>query len=530
MVEAEPLNPPDPDEGMDARDLLMQFARPVGIGMERLDIEDVADRVFPAPVVFDPLAWADKHGIFLWSEQRALLQNVVENPYTATRACHEVGKSFAICVLILAWVDTYGYDAFVLWAAPSHPQVDAVIGRELRSLVRMLDLPDIVVMESNEIKYRGKQVGYGRAPSPSNEQPFSGLHARRPLVILDEGGALNKVLFDSANTVVGNENGRLCTIGNPDNPLFHFKQLFEPGSKYKQQKISAFRSPNFTEEATRSTPNVRAYMEAEGIPFSTEVVPAFVSDVLLHPSTAEAWIEEFGINSAYVTSKLKAEFPESSDDAVYKFDVIGNAQADLDPTSPPRCLTVDIGAGGTDATVAYSIRANGDAVLEFVEPKSDLMPLADRIHVWAKAHPDAFVVVDANGLGEGVFSRLRQLGVRVRGFYGQQTARDSKTYANARAEAAFDTARAMQNGALRFSRYDDVLRGELPNVMSKLDGKMRYLLMSKEELAKRGIASPNHADALSMGVWELRIGVVRSRRVGLVAGNISVGGAGGYAT
>lgn len=522
------MTPEDVPE--DGRDLLMRFARPMGLPAERLDWDDVADRISPPVLVFDPVAWADRHRIFLTVAQKDLLNRVVRSPRVAARACHEVGKSFAMCVLILAWVDTYGYDAFVLWAAPTHPQMDAVIGRELRAMVKTLGLRDIVVMESNEIKYRGRQVGYGRSPSDHNEQPFSGLHARRPLVVLDEGGELKKLLFDSANTVVGNENGRLVTIGNPNTPIAHFKTLFNPTADWDTVRIDAFSSPNFTKDAVASCPNVKAYMEEHGIPYASEHVPDRVREVLLHPSTAERWIVEYGMNSAYVTSKLKAEFPESSDDAVFKWEDIDKAQDDLDASSVPRCLTVDIGVGGPDETAAYAIRANGDATLEFTEAKSDPMKLADRIYAWWRAHPDTFVVVDANGAGEGVFSRLRQLGVRVRGFYGQQSARDSKTYANARAEAAFDTARAMRNGALRLSRHDDVLRGELPNVLSKMDGKQRFLLMSKDEMAERGIASPNRVDALTMGVWELRIGVVRSKRVGLVArAPMSVGTSGGYA-
>lgn len=528
----QPVEPPaDPDAPVDGRDLLLHFQQPVGLPIEKIDLDDVADRITVKSVEYDPVKWAEDRGIFLWSRQRDLLRGVVENERSAWRACHEVGKSFAVCVLILSWVDTYGYDSFVLWSAPTHSQMDAVIGRELRGMVKKFGLDHITVMASNQILYRGRMVGYGRSPSDHNPQPFSGLHARRPLVVLDEGGALKKLLFDSANTVVGNENGRLVTIGNPDNPVAHFRELFKPESEWHKGKIDAYHSPNFTEELTRDCPQVRAYMAANDIPYSTERVPDLVREVLLHPTTAERWITEYGPNSPYVTSKLNAEFPDSSDDAVYPYEVIDRAQAELDTSAKPRCLTVDIGGSGPDETAAYAIRQNGHATLEFTEAKSDLMKLADRIHAWWLNHPDTFVVVDANGLGEGVFSRLKQLGVRVRGFYGHTPARNSKTYANARAEAAHETSRAMRNDLLKIDRFDDRLRAELPNVLTLIDGRGRFVLMSKEEMQKRGIASPNRADAISMGVWELRLGVVRSRRVGLTVGApLTVGSSKGYAT
>jgi hypothetical protein len=497
----------------------------------RIDPDAIVERVFPKPRPFDPVGWAEEHGIELWSKQREFIQSIADHKFTAVRSCHEVGKSFGVCIVILAWVDTYGRDAFALWSAPTYPQVDSIIGRELRDMVKMLGLDHIEVLESNEIKYHGDMRGYGRKPADHNKQGFSGIHARYPLVILDEGGAMPKTLFDGANTVVGNQNGRVATIGNPDNPVAHFKKLFGPGSKWNQVKIDAWHSPNFTKEGIADCPLVKQRMRDLGIKPSTEKVSDRLREVLLHPETAEEWLEEYGPNSAYVSSKLDANFPTSAENAVYPFEVIDQASAEVTKMARPRCLTLDVASSGSDEAVALCIRADGSVTEEFSEPKSDLMKLADRTAAWWRANRQAVVVVDANGLGEGVFSRLKQLGVRVRGFYGQQAPRDRKTYVNARAEAAFETARAMRNNYIKIDIHDDVLRGELPNVIWEYGDKNKFKLMSKEDMAARGIASPNRADALSMGVWELRLGVVRSGRTGFVNNKdrpVTVHG--GYAT
>jgi hypothetical protein len=471
-------------------------------------VDDVMARVFPEPKVYDPIQWALDHGIELWSKQAEFIASVVNNKYTAVRSCHEVGKSFGVCVIILSWVDTYEHEAFALWSAPTYPQVDSIIGRELRDMIPAFGLGDrLEVLESNEIKFKGKMRGYGRKPADHNKQGFSGIHARYPLVVLDEGGAMPKSLFDSANTVVGNKNGRVVTIGNPDNPVAHFKSLFGPKSKWNQIKIDAYSSPNFTGERVSDR----------------------LKEVLLHPETVEEWREEYGEKSAYFTSKVMAEFPTDADNAVYSFELIEKAGEETFRTGRARCLTLDVASSGSDEAVAYAIWPTGDVTEEFSEAKSDLMALADRTAAWWRANKTAIVVVDANGLGEGVYSRLKQLGVRVRPFYGQQAPRDRKTYVNARAEAAFETARAMKNGAIKIPLDDDVLRSELPSVIWEFGEKNKFKLMSKEDMAARGLASPNRADALSMGVWELKRGVVRSARTGMARPGVAVA-AGGYAT
>ena len=488
-------------------ELFSDFAPSSGQDIPAASIDTAMEIIFPEPVIYDPVGWAYDHGIDLWSKQRELLQSIADNKFTACRACHEVGKSFAMAVAILSWIDTFGHDAFVVFTAPTYPQVDAIIGRELRDLVTSLRLDHIEVMASNEIKYKGLMRGYGRKPADHNPAGLSGLHARRPFVVIDEGCAVPKNLFIGANTIAGHKNARVCTIGNPDNPVSHFRTLFEPGSKWNQIKIDAYSSPNFTGERG----------------------PEIWSEVLIEPETVEEWKNEWGENSPLFSSKVKAEFPQSSEFSVFDYQLILDSFEEVERSSRPLCLTLDVASGGKDEAIAYAIRADGSVTEEFSESKSDLMALADRTANWWRNNRRTFVVVDANGQGEGVYSRLRQLRVRVKPFYGQQAPRDKKTYVNARAEAAFETARAMRGNKITLDLRDDILRGELPTVFWEFGEKNKIKLMSKEDMAERGLASPNRADALSMGVWHLGIGKVASGATGFASSGVKIA-TGGYAT
>lgn len=470
-------------------DMMTEFAPNKGRLVPAGTKDNVMASVFAPPPVFDPIAWAEARGIFLWSKQKELLTNIVENKFSAVRACHSVGKSFAMAVAILAWVDTYKHDAFVVFTAPTYPQVDAILGRELRDMITRLGISDIDVMASNEIKYKGKMRGYGRKPADHNPAGLSGIHAKYPLVVIDEGGAVPKTIYTGANTIAVNPNARVASIGNPDNPLSHFRTIQKQGSKWKTMRIDAHSSPAFTGEQ----------------------IPRDLVDQLIDIATVTEWAEEWGINSALYSSKVLAEFPDQVENAVFSFEDIDAALHDTSPDARTKCLCLDIASSGKDEAMAYVIHQDGQVTPAFSEARSDLMDLADRAYDWWKLNRHAFVVVDANGLGEGVFSRLKQLGCRVKGFYGQQTPKDTKTYVNARAEAAFETARAMRTGGLKIPLYDTILQGELPTLVWQFGEKNKIKLMSKEDMAAQGIGSPNRADALMMGVWYLGIGRARKK-------------------
>lgn len=469
--------------------------------------QNVLDQVFAPKPVYDPVKWASDHGIFLWSKQIELLNNIVHNKFTAVRACHSVGKSFAMAVAILAWLDTYGHEAFIVFTAPTYPQVDAILGRELRDLVPALGLQHVDILKSNEVQYKGIMRGYGRKPADHNPAGLSGIHAKYPFVVIDEGGAVPKNIFTGANTIAVNPNARVSTIGNPDNPFTHFRKIQQPGSKWKSMKIDAHSSPNFTGEK----------------------VPQNLKDQLIDPPTVQEWADEWGVNSPLYTSKVMAEFPDQVENAIITFEDIAKSLHDEPLVGVAACLTLDVASTGGDEAVAYQINRDGNCDVAFSEKRSDLMGLADRAYDWWLENPHAFVVVDANGSGEGVYSRLKQRGCRVKPFYGQQSPRDKKTYINARAEAAFDLGRAMRKDKIKIQLHDDVLQGELPVLVWQYGEKNKFKLISKEELEEQGIKSPNRADAIMMGVWHLGWGKVASNNTGFASKGVPMVPTGGYA-
>lgn len=165
----------------------------------------------------------------------------------------------------------------------------------------------------------------------------------------------------------------------------------------------------------------------------------------------------------------------------------------VDYTMAPRILSCDPARFGDDRSVIFK-RQGLVAFEPQVHKGIDNMDLAARlafeIEDW---NPDA-VFIDA-GAGAGVIDRLRQLGYDVIEvpFGGRPT---DPTFVNKRAEMWFVMADWMRNGGAIPDRLD--LKQDLATPIYWFDAQGRRQLEPKDDIKKRGLPSPDLADALAL--------------------------------
>jgi hypothetical protein len=120
------------------------------------------------------------------------------------------------------------------------------------------------------------------------------------------------------------------------------------------------------------------------------------------------------------------------------------------------------------------------------------------------------VKIDVGGLGVGVYDRLIELGhsrnvVNAVNFGGKpievaaldETGKPAGGAANRRAEMWHNLKRILEDG--RFSLPDsDSLQADLVSVGYKYTSDGRLLLESKQDMRKRGVPSPDEADAVAL--------------------------------
>jgi hypothetical protein len=463
--------------------------------------------MYPKPSVYtsEPATWIrERCNAHVWSKQEEVCQSVVDHKYTAVKACHGPGKSFIAGKLACWWLDPSVHplgSAFVITTAPSWPQVQTILWREIRRTHRQSDLFGRITLECMWHMGDGRSseeiVAMGRKPQDYDEQAFQGIHAEYVLVLMDEACGIPKALWDAVKSIVTNDQCRVLAIGNPDDPGSEFAMNCRPGTDWNTIRISAYDSPAFTGEYC--PPNV------------------------LKQLVSREWVEErrrdWGEGSNLWISKVEGEFPDVSDDYLITPSMIAKAHAiDLTGFAMGR-YGMDVARMGEDKTVIY--RNRGGQIRKVDSwAKQDTMQSADRAYQYLSRHlPRAVPMnVDGIGLGAGVYDRLRQRGCDVGNFGGAERALNPAKFNNRRSEMWWTFRRLMEEGLIDLDPEDNVLAEELQTIKWSVDLSGRICIESKEDAKKRGVQSPNHGDAAAMSTVEA--GTILRMNTESVAGSL----------
>jgi hypothetical protein len=183
----------------------------------------------------------------------------------------------------------------------------------------------------------------------------------------------------------------------------------------------------------------------------------------------------------------------------------------LAPGSP--AFGLDVARSGVDSTVLCCVRG-GTARVAWSHHGADLMQTADRVAATSSAEkgPGPPILVDAIGLGAGVFDRLRQMGVpNVHPFISSARASRPDRFLNLRAEAFWTTREAFRLAEVDLDPQDRELAEQLGSVGYKLAPSGAIQIADKAAMKK----SPDRAEALVYAIWA-RAQHERSEQVSLL--------------
>lgn len=213
-------------------------------------------------------------------------------------------------------------------------------------------------------------------------------------------------------------------------------------------------------------------------------------------------LEQYGEDSTVARVEVLGEFPRIDDDAVIPMELI-RAAVDREVTltaSEPIVWGLDVARFGGDNS-ALCIR-QGNTVFEVKTFRSmDLMQLCGAVkHLYDDAtaiEKPTEILIDVIGIGSGVVDRLNELNLPVRGVNVSESPSTSKNYLNLRAQLWFDMKDWLVQRDCRLPN-DDELVAELAAPSYKYTSSGKIKIESKEEMKKRGVKSPDKADALAL--------------------------------
>lgn len=453
---------------------------------------EIAARQFDPPTVSpyltDPAGWIrDRLGEHPWSKQRQIAESVVVNRRTAVKSAHDTGKSFIASRIADWWIDVHPPgEAFVVSTAPTYKQVHAILWEEIRKAAKSAEargnkLPGRV-LQSDEWKLDdGTLVGFGRKPADTDEHGFQGIHRRYVLVIIDEACGVPDQLWTAVEAITTNADCRILAIGNPDDPNTEFGRVCKPGSGWNIIGISAFDTPNFTDEP----------------------VPDGLRPLLLSPEWVEDKQKRWGTESPRYTSKVLGDFPEIGDDTLIPPAWIEAAQQrTLEPSVDQR-LGVDVARFGTDRTII--MHAQGSVVrCAGSHAKQATTETTGQVIAVARGILGPYEIrVDGVGVGGGVVDQLAEQGYAVCDLQAGAGAGDREHYLNARAEWYWGLRQRFEDGDIDLDPDDDELAAQLGSMRYKFTSRGQIQIESKDDMRKRGLPSPDRADAVMLAFAHL---------------------------
>lgn len=312
--------------------------------------------------------------------------------------------------------------------------------------------------------------------SEEDTESFAGLHnqGKRIVLIFDEASAIADKIWEVAEGAMTDADTEIIWLafGNPTRNSGRFRECF---GKYKH-RWKTYQIDSRTVEGTNK-------------------------------AQIDQWIADYGEDSDFVRVRVKGEFPRAGNMQFISGDLVAAARkrAPVANKFDPCVMGVDVGRYGDDESVICLRRGRDAASVDWKTFRNvDTMTLAAAIVDMANVHRPDVIFVDEGGVGGGVVDRLVQLRQNVIGIQFGSSADRSNVgesmvkYANKRAEMWGGLRDWLKGGAIP----DDAdLGAQLTDVEYGYilrDGQDAILLEKKADMKKRGLSSPDRADALAL--------------------------------
>lgn len=467
----------------------------------------------------DPVAFVTQAlGETLWSKQVEILESIRDNKRTAVPACHAPGKSHLAARAVAWWVTCHPPGtARVVTTASTYRQVRTILWTAVRRVAHRYNLPGEVLMV--EWKLDGNVVADGFSPADHDETAVQGIHAPHLLVVVDEAGGIGPTLGRALEALMTGGHTRLLVLGNP--PVDLEESWFEGvcnSSLYNVIPIGAHDTPNFTGEDAGICKACPPNVEPHGVAIHL-VDHEWVQDVT----------DEFGEDSPFVQARVYARFPKGSANKTLPLGWVEMATENDDYAKAEGIrLGVDVASdGGDEAVIAWvdgmvgSIRYNAAGAVN--QNAVDVAGVvlrhileAEQVHKDRDLRQPVRVKVDTIGVGWGVVSMLQRW--REEGRHGSEIvavnvaerARDATKFASQRSEMWWNMRTLIQpkpgpDGVPRQEIRLDIDRkviAQLTAPMYRSDSSGRIVVEQKAEMKRRGVNSPDRAEALLLAYFE----------------------------
>lgn len=402
-------------------------------------------------------------------QMKRVSAKIKKDPLTTIREAissgHGIGKTAEV-----AWV--------ILWAMSTRPHLAGVVTANTTMQLTTKTWRELALWHKRLINrhwFKWSATKFWQVDHPEtwfvaatpntehNSEAFAGLHSKYVLIIYDEASAIPDKIWEVSEGAMTTPRAMWFAYGNPTKNTGRFKQCFDVDRKrWAHNKVDS--------RTCRMTNKVEL----------------------------QEWVDTYGEDSDFVRVRVRGEFPRVGSEQFMPTDVVDRAMVNEIPFEAhclePVLLGVDVARFGDDKT-CIAIR-QGRKVIDVRKFRGlDTMQTAVKVILAMKEFRTKMVFVDGVGVGAGVVDRLRALGHEVIEVNGGSTPYDEDTYFNKTGEMWGRMREWMTNGAQ--IPLDHELRSALIGREFSFDEKEKIRMERKKDMKKRGLPSPDEADAIA---------------------------------
>lgn len=385
----------------------------------------------------------------------------------SVRAGHGVGKSTA-CSWALIWHMTCRFPQKCVVTAPTAGQLFDALYAELKSWINKLPevLRDSFEVFSDRIVLKGApESSFISARTSSGDRPeaLAGVHSENVLLVVDEASAVPEAVFEAAAGSMSGHSATTILISNPTrNSGLFYKTHHDLASDWFRMHVSCINNRLVASDFVRQIEST------------------------------------YGRASNAFRIRVLGEFALADDDTLIPADIVDSAfTRDVTASAnEPLVYGVDVARFGSDRTALCKRR--GNIVSEIKSWGGlDLMQTVGSIVNEAKLDKPDEICVDTIGLGSGVADRLREMGYNVRDVNVAESSAMNPNANRLRDELWLSVKEWLTTRAVRMT-HDAGLRHELVAPRYTFTSAGKIVVESKDSMRKRGMRSPDLADALCL--------------------------------
>ncbi len=425
--------------------------------------------------------------------QQEALMDLADNPKVSIKSGQGVGKTGMEAAALLWFLTCFPYPRVVA-TAPTRQQLHDVLWAEIdKWMSRSPLLNEILKWTKTYVYMKGNEKRwFAVARTATKPENMQGFHEDNMLFIIDEASGVADPIMEAILGTLSGTNNKLLMCGNPTKTSGAFYDSHTRDRKlYRCHTVSSMDSTRTNKE------------------------------------NIDSLVRKYGWNSNVVRVRVRGEFPNQEDDVFIGLDLIESCGSKIyelpkERMHPQIIFGVDVARFGDDETVIYR-NTRGKLKIAAKHRGQDLMAtcgyIVQQYKKIIREFPEyegrIYVNIDDTGLGGGVTDRLREI-KREQGLsrmfiipINAAEKIETDTYTGKEAAEHYNNLTThmwatlkdlLENKDIEIEDDDETF-AQLSSRKYRMASNGKLELERKEDMKKRGLDSPDRADAAALSVY-----------------------------